>query len=189
MNERITYLDTAKGVAIILVIIGHCYWISAVPRLVDWIYSFHMPIFFIISGYFTKSIATRTAWGVKSNFSSLLIPYIITAIAICFFDYLDTSCSDSINSFFIVSLEKIVFASGWSKGNELFATLPGIGSIWFLFALFWAKNLYSLLKSFFSDLNLLLIVILLFAFSFMSIRIIRLPFSLQAAFQQSSICI
>lgn len=37
--NRIHYVDAAKAIAIILVIIGHCYWNSAIPRLGKLIYS------------------------------------------------------------------------------------------------------------------------------------------------------
>ena len=52
--KRLDYIDAAKAIAIILVIIGHSNWLSAIPRVGGMIYSFHMPLFFIISGFFWK---------------------------------------------------------------------------------------------------------------------------------------
>lgn len=52
--KRLDYIDAAKAIAIILVIIGHSNWLSAIPRVGRMIYSFHMPLFFIISGFFWK---------------------------------------------------------------------------------------------------------------------------------------
>ena len=46
-KKRLNYLDYAKGIGILLVVLGHIYNNSV--KL--WIYSFHMPLFFIISGY------------------------------------------------------------------------------------------------------------------------------------------
>lgn len=48
MNSRINSIDYAKALAIILVVIGH---IVSDTSLVAWIYSFHMPLFFILSGH------------------------------------------------------------------------------------------------------------------------------------------
>ena len=48
-NSCSAYIDVAKGIGIILVVLGHTYGIPA--ELLDIIYSFHMPLFFIISGY------------------------------------------------------------------------------------------------------------------------------------------
>ena len=42
-------IDAAKGMAIVLVVMGHV--CTGIPGLVKWIYSFHMPLFFLISGY------------------------------------------------------------------------------------------------------------------------------------------
>lgn len=47
-NNRIAWVDIAKGIGIVLVLIGH---ISQNKNLHYFIYSFHMPLFFIISGY------------------------------------------------------------------------------------------------------------------------------------------
>ena len=48
MKNRVTYLDLAKGIGIILVVLGHMENISSELRI--WISSFHMPLFFVISG-------------------------------------------------------------------------------------------------------------------------------------------
>lgn len=48
MAKRIEYLDYAKGIGIILVVLGH---ILIKGNIKIYIYSFHMPLFFIISGY------------------------------------------------------------------------------------------------------------------------------------------
>ena len=54
-KDRIAYLDLVKFVAILLVCIGHCYVMS--PNLESnirpIIYSFHMPLFMLLCGYFS----------------------------------------------------------------------------------------------------------------------------------------
>lgn len=68
--------DIMKFVAIIAMIIGHC--------LYDWrrplIYAWHMPLFFIVSGYFFK--AQPILKNIKHSFRQLLVPYIITTLLI-----------------------------------------------------------------------------------------------------------
>lgn len=50
--KRIDYIDIVKGITIILMIIGH---VSNIPTILrTFIFSFHMPLFFIISGYTFK---------------------------------------------------------------------------------------------------------------------------------------
>lgn len=51
MQKRIEWIDIARGLAIILMIVGH----TSIPSIINnWIYSFHMPFFFFISGVLTS---------------------------------------------------------------------------------------------------------------------------------------
>lgn len=60
MVQRIRYFDIAKGLAITCMILGHAILRFGdsvdgghfLLKLNDFIFSFHMPLFFIISGYF-----------------------------------------------------------------------------------------------------------------------------------------
>lgn len=49
MNMREKSIDSVKGIGILLVVLGHTYGIPDAMKLI--IYSFHMPLFFIVSGY------------------------------------------------------------------------------------------------------------------------------------------
>ena len=51
MAGRIDYLDITKGFGIFCIVIGHN---EVTQWLNDWVYSFHVPLFFILSGYFCK---------------------------------------------------------------------------------------------------------------------------------------
>lgn len=80
MQQRLAYFDNLKGVLIIFVVIGHCLeksddgsWIHFIYTF---IYTFHMPLFVMTTGYFCKDLA---------NFHTLLkriVPYI--CIYFCF---------------------------------------------------------------------------------------------------------
>lgn len=76
-GERDETFDVLKGLAILLVIIGHC----EIGALHSFIYSFHVPLFFFVSGYFLKQRPVRDE--VRLNFKRLIIPYAFTAICIC----------------------------------------------------------------------------------------------------------
>ena len=83
MSKRIEYLDIAKGIGILLVVLGHNDFevISVfVQRL---IYSFHMPLFFFLSGYFLNAAIPFFEF-VKKRFNSLLKPYLFTIFLIYF---------------------------------------------------------------------------------------------------------
>lgn len=56
-SERIIYFDVVKFLAICLVCIGHSYYMldmAQSPSLKRWIYSFHMPLFMLLCGYFSS---------------------------------------------------------------------------------------------------------------------------------------
>lgn len=65
-------IDIAKGIGIMLVVIGH-----TDSPLHDFIYLFHMPLFFFLSGYAYKKIDSYNPIKViKKRFKSLYIPFI-----------------------------------------------------------------------------------------------------------------
>lgn len=88
MSKRIEYIDIAKGIGIILVVFGHS--ITAAMRensfvaqfVYNYIYSFHMSLFFIISGFLYSSTIER--YSKKSicinKTIQLMIPYISFSI-------------------------------------------------------------------------------------------------------------
>lgn len=59
-NKRINWIDMAKGIGMLLVIIGHV----GAGHYERWIYSFHLPLFFFLSGY---------VFSVKSSFKEFII--------------------------------------------------------------------------------------------------------------------
>lgn len=86
-------LDTIKGVAIILVVFGHCiqlgcgaeyieqkaYWDNTIFQI---IYSFHMPLFALVSGYLMYPSLQRYAFGeyAKKQFLNIGIPLLLWSI-------------------------------------------------------------------------------------------------------------
>ena len=50
-RARLSWLDVLKGIGIILVAIGHIY---SNQTVFNWLYSFHMPLFFLAAGWVYK---------------------------------------------------------------------------------------------------------------------------------------
>lgn len=50
-DRRLQWIDTARGLGIVAVVIGHV-WTQGALR--DAVYSFHMPLFFLLSGYLSR---------------------------------------------------------------------------------------------------------------------------------------
>jgi len=88
-EKRLDYLDVAKGIAILLVILGHCCVTFDPERglgmiVNPWlktIYSFHMPLFFVAAGIVSRP-RNDIAWvtALRKDFVSLLVPYAIFAL-------------------------------------------------------------------------------------------------------------
>lgn len=181
--ERIIYLDHAKYVAIILMIIGHCYWKFSLPYLSEVIYSFHMPLFFIISGYVLGlSNLPSLKVGILKFGRAYLKPYSVTCILVLFFIVLCDSFQRK--QFLLYDIcdwaVRWSFASGSFEGKEFFAATPIVGPVWFLFSLFWACLIYSMIKRKYSGFNMIVFVMLSFLASLFTIHYVRFPFSLQA---------
>ena len=67
-NRDIT-IDIAKGIAILLVVLGHLQ-----NPINKYIYAFHMPLFFFLSGMFVKEMSLKDT--ICQNGYRLLLPFI-----------------------------------------------------------------------------------------------------------------
>ncbi|MGN1194786.1 MAG: acyltransferase family protein [Acutalibacteraceae bacterium] len=84
-KKRIVWIDQLKGVAFMFVILGH---LSIDNTFCSWIYSFHMPLFFFVSGFNlnVEKIQQTPFWQyVYKLFKRLVIPYFwIELLCLCF---------------------------------------------------------------------------------------------------------
>ena len=72
-TNRIEEIDIAKGICILLMVIGH----SGMKNMIhDFIYAFHMPFFFFISGV-TTNVQKPFNLFIKSKVVGLLVPFIV----------------------------------------------------------------------------------------------------------------
>lgn len=85
--QRIKYLDIAKGIAIILVVLGH----SSCPQFL-WggVYAFHMPLFFFISGCFFPPIVSLSQFRifVLKKVKGLYMPLLVWSIGYWLIGYI-----------------------------------------------------------------------------------------------------
>ena len=70
-KKRVVWIDYAKAFAMLFVIIGH---VETGSRLTNWVYSFHMPLFFFLSG-----ITLKADRGGKYQYIDKLLKRIIGA--------------------------------------------------------------------------------------------------------------
>lgn len=72
---REIWADNAKAIGIFLMVLGHN--ALANDGVFDFIYSFHMPLFFILSGYFSSAKQELFLPYLKKNVKALLVPYVV----------------------------------------------------------------------------------------------------------------
>lgn len=77
--KRVQWLDVAKGITIILMVLGH----TSIPeRLSNFIFAFHMPLFFIASGWCTNWAKDNYGTFVLKKLRTLGIPFLVYSIAV-----------------------------------------------------------------------------------------------------------
>lgn len=138
-KKRIRYIDVARGIAIILMVLGHVLEVGTVGR--DIIFSFHMPLFLIVSGYFFTDKGSLKNLFCKMV-TKLLIPAFVILVFVDFINFLrwDTG----IRSFMSSAAHQIfLFYSYRNDGEGVVWDYPyGTGVMWFISLIFLVKLLY-----------------------------------------------
>lgn len=81
--KRLDFIDTAKGICILLIMLGHCATGTDARHslfLITWVYSFHTAAFFIITGMLMEHIQEYNRpfrAALASNIKRILIPYFV----------------------------------------------------------------------------------------------------------------
>lgn len=95
MKQRVAWLDLVKLFTIYLVVLGHVtgmmvngFFMGA--RLINFIYSFHMPLFMLLSGYFVSSKVLQGNFIklIKNKAKQLLLPSLICSFICCVYLFL-----------------------------------------------------------------------------------------------------
>lgn len=152
-SSRDYTIDIAKAIGIIFVVIGHC---CAVPNhggnviwqmyISDYIYTFHMPLFFFLSGYFFNKLYLDNKFNfIKKKITGLWVPYIKWTL---FFTLMHNTLfsigmygnfKDSIPTIYdIQTLIKSTLSTLFFLGGDQL-----IGGFWFIPTLFYA-SIFSL---------------------------------------------
>lgn len=144
-NKRVAWADVAKAFAIWLMVFAHANLNN--ETLICMIYTFHMPLFFLMSGYFDKGQGFSLPL-LKKNFDALLIPYFVYSIiglSICWISpYLHPELyygMDSLPVIFKAAFKGMLLMEGQVRPTSF---MP-IGCLWFLPALFLCKVLWSII--------------------------------------------
>jgi fucose 4-O-acetylase-like acetyltransferase len=140
-RARITWVDYAKGVGILLVVFGHTLRGLHSSRIIadsssfhsvdSWIYSFHMPLFFLLSGLFAERRVERSA-GVflQDKLATIAYPYLIWSTLQTLMQFAVSGYTNSQTSLY--DLARIL--------------INPVMQFWFLYALFLISLIYYVLR-------------------------------------------
>ncbi|WP_292388442.1 acyltransferase family protein [Methanosarcina sp. UBA5] len=147
---RLHWVDALKGMGIMLVVLAH----HSLPVALDtYIFSFHMPLFFFISGFLFdfEKYAESTVNFVKERCRSLILPYFGFVLLTCLFYFLlDTVFQPGITN--IPFFENSAFYSIYSILYALGPLISYNPPLWFLTCLFVTELLfYGFAKKYYSE--------------------------------------
>lgn len=140
MSEREQWLDSLRGFAIIIMLVGH----SGCPENLNvLIYGFHIPLFFIVSGYlfnYCKYFEGAKKFLIKKA-KRLVVPYFCLCTINIFLYYPVELYNGATESFWTL----FFYHMKWSiYSMPLTDKMPNCTPLWFLLALF-ISSVYTFL--------------------------------------------
>lgn len=179
--ERKIEFDIIKGIGIILVLLGHIHMFHPGCVLPEWlsyvIWTFHVPLFFFIAGYFSKSYDGNPTTVILKYFKRLVIPFLITALIVILYNTLLVYKHN--NPQYVLGIIGSYLFGDVSGNWASFFGIPndmGVGAVWFLMALFWAKSFFYFITRIGDKYACIVCVLLSWIFSIFSFP---LPFFLR----------
>ncbi len=131
--ERKGWIDILKGILILFVIFGHTTTNSVV---LNWLSSFYMPCFFILSGWLMKKEGDASLF-IRKKIKGILFPYFCFALIWVLFCFVKNFILESEFDIFRALLSIILPYSGRIGGNAY--------NLWFLPCLFLSQALVAIL--------------------------------------------
>lgn len=148
LKKRITWVDSLKGIAMIFIYLGHLG--ENVGKTYLYVFSFHVPLFFFISGFFNKDVHELTflKYLVK-QLKNILLPYFVFCALNIVWIMIDNN--EGIDQFY-----KLIFQALNGSRIDIFAP-----TLWFLPCLFVTKMLFYILNKTIKNIWLILIIVIL----------------------------
>lgn len=137
VTQRVEFVDTARGIAMLCIVLGHLD-IHAVNLVV---YTFHVPIFFLITGWFVSARQSVGAFTSRRA-RTLLVPYAVTCavivVGMCLLAALGAPAAEgqTVGNTALRWIVAALYGSG-TPAVPLPSGVTEIGAIWFLLACFW----------------------------------------------------
>lgn len=135
-EKRIQWIDMAKGYGMLFVIAAHC----DVGILGRWMYTFHLPLFFMLSGYLFSCQDNIKGFLLKKC-KTILVPYFLLGIPLVLFQWWEYYSMGhcSATDILYIFLQFLVQKRMWT--------------LWFLACLFCVQMVFYFLAKYIKDLR------------------------------------
>lgn len=179
-KPRITYVDTLKGLCIILVIFAHSGLLVnncdnlLILQINDALRTYRMPTYYFLSGIFFKVYNGFNEFA-RRKVNNIIIPLL-------FFYIINVVCS-IICSYSIAAIKGVPADFPWEYVFDLKLRLEPVAPLWFLISLFWANLFFYVLKRWLKDFAVIIVIALLAILGyFLESHEIKLPLFLNVTF-------
>ncbi|MCL6458090.1 MAG: acyltransferase family protein [Gorillibacterium sp.] len=181
LKERMGWIDLCKGLGMLLVMLGHAPFPGELTKV---IYTFHMPLFFFLSGYlFSFRKHSSFVAFLKRKLITLVIPYFsLSLINYFYWVFVYRNIGNDFYSNSGISLYRPLWGTLLAQRDTPF-TIHNL-ALWFLPCLFFAELLFYFIVKY-SDNYKQIIVYLMFCsiigYSYSTYMTKALPWSIDAA--------
>ena len=114
------FVDILKGIAILLIVYGHI-TPGAVPFVTDWVSTFHIPLFFFVSGLLYNDAKYKNDFRsfAKNRLKGLVLPFLYFSIIVAL-------------GYFFITDDNLLFvthllSSGWGGVRPMVSPSVDIG--------------------------------------------------------------
>ena len=186
-ENRIAWIDVSKAICIISIILGHLNGAQPVfytgLTINDIIFSYHVPVFFILAGFtFKKQVISRDY--INHKFRRLMGAYFTTCAFILLMDSLNLliereASIKNITHAWAADIIRSFFASGTIRSFGSIQMESMIGAIWFLPVLFFSLIFMQILENHLPDMRKQYALLGILTIAVLIIRdMLWLPFSI-----------
>ena len=179
-SNREAWIDTAKGLLIILVVIGHAADFGYPMQITKYIFWFHMPAFFALSGLLFKppgDTFSLKAWSIKRA-RQFMVPYLSFLTIITLYRYYVLFMQQNLSVSWVLSDLQHDIIGGRAFHSLMYATF------WFIPCLFLTQLLFILILRYFNSTAQIAIIVFCYLLAHIESWIkpdITIPFSADTA--------
>lgn len=158
--KRIGWIDTAKGITILLVVLEHTTSLSQ-THLGIILSNIRMPLYFVLSGLFFKPYSNGVQF-LQKKINNLIVPTLFFFWGACILYF----CLQSIGIHFEIPFRWKYMLDIFRPTEEIYCN----GVVWFLISLFWTNCIFYILSTFQNHIYTYILLIFSYLFTLSGLK-------------------